>query len=117
MLIEAANEVIEAGGSLRQMRFYGQEVQLTTSAIARMNLFVHDIEDVVILRGDTLRDPKFLDERGRLQQFDVVIANPPFSLKNWGHEVWKQDPWGRASCGLPPPTAAISRGSSTWSRR
>ena len=106
MLIEAANEVIEAGGSLRQMRFYGQEVQLTTSAIARMNLFVHDIEDVTILRGDTLREPKFLDERGRLQHFDVVIANPPFSLKNWGHEVWKSDPWGRAACGLPPASTA-----------
>ncbi len=84
MLVEAANEVMEAGGSLRQMRFYGQEVNLTTAAIARMNLFLHDIEDVVIRRGDTLRDPKFLDERGQLQRFDVVIANPPFSLKNWG---------------------------------
>jgi type I restriction enzyme M protein len=110
MLVEAANEVIEAGGSLAQMRFYGQEVNLTTSAIARMNLFVHDIEDVVIRRGDTLRDPKFLDARGRLQQFDVVITNPPFSLKNWGHEVWRQDPWRRAACGLPP----ASNGDFAW---
>lgn len=110
MLIEAANEVVEAGGSLRQMRFYGQEVQLTTSAIARMNLFVHEIEDVVILRGDTLREPKFLDERGRLSRFDVVIANPPFSLKNWGVETWRQDPWGRAACGLPP----ASTGDFAW---
>jgi len=102
MLVEAANEVLEAGGSLRQMRFYGQEVNLTTSAIARMNLFLHDIEDVVVRRGDTLRDPKFLDERGRLQRFDIVITNPPFSLKNWGGEVWAHDPWGRAACGLPP---------------
>ena len=102
MLVEAANEVLEAGGSVRQMRFYGQEVNLTTSAIARMNLFLHDIEDVVIRRGDTLRDPKFLDERGRLQRFDVVITNPPFSLKNWGAEVWAHDPWGRAACGQPP---------------
>lgn len=106
MLVEAANEVTEAGGSLRQMRFYGQEVNLTTSAIARMNLFLHDIEDVVIRRGDTLRDPKFLDERGRLQRFDIVIANPPFSLKNWGVETWRQDPWGRAACGLPPTNTA-----------
>ena len=102
MLVEAANEVLESGGSLRQMRFYGQEVNLTTAAIARMNLFLHDIEDVVIRRGDTLRDPKFLDERGHLQRFDVVITNPPFSLKNWGAEVWSHDPWGRAACGVPP---------------
>ena len=102
MLVEAANEVVEAGGSVARMRFYGQEVNLTTSAIARMNLFLHDIEDAVVRRGDTLRDPRFLDERGRLQRFDVVITNPPFSLKNWGADTWAHDPWSRASCGLPP---------------
>ena len=94
MLVEAANEVLESGGSLRQMRFYGQEVNLTTAAIARMNLFLHDVEDVVIRRGDTLRDPKFLDERGRLQRFDVVITNPPFSLKNWGARGLEPRPVG-----------------------
>jgi len=102
MLVEAGNEVIEAGGSLRQMRFYAQEVNLTTAAIARMNLYLHDIEDAKVLRGDTLRDPKFRDAKGRLERFDVVIANPPFSLKNWGADTWASDPWGRASCGVPP---------------
>ncbi|MCI0583013.1 MAG: type I restriction-modification system subunit M [Chloroflexi bacterium] len=102
MLVEAANEVIEAGGSVRQMRFYGQEVNLTTSAIARMNLYLHDIEDAQIRRGDTLRDPRFLDAAGRLERFDIVIANPPFSLKNWGADVWARDPWSRAACGVPP---------------
>jgi type I restriction enzyme M protein len=102
MLVEAANEVMEATGSVRQMRFFGQEVNLTTQAIARMNLFLHDIEDAEVMRGDTLRDPKFRDARGRLQRFDVVIANPPFSLKNWGGDVWSSDPWGRAFCGVPP---------------
>jgi type I restriction enzyme M protein len=102
MLVEAANEVVESAGSVRQMRFYGQEVNLTTSAIARMNLYLHDIEDARIRRGDTLRDPKFLDASGRLDRFDIVIANPPFSLKNWGAEVWARDPWSRAGCGVPP---------------
>jgi type I restriction enzyme M protein len=102
MLVEAANEVLEAGGSLAQMRFYGQEIQLTTAAIARMNLYLHDVEDAKVLRGDTFREPKFRDERGRLERFDIVIANPPFSLKNWGAEVWTNDPWGRAFCGVPP---------------
>lgn len=105
MLVEAANEVVEAGGSLSQMRFFGQEVNLTTSAIARMNLFVHDIEDVTVLRGDTLREPKFLDDRGGLRRFNVVIANPPFSLKNWGQDTWARDPWSRARCGLPPASS------------
>jgi len=102
MLVEAANEVIEAGGSVRQMRFYGQEVNLTTAAIARMNLYLHDIEDARVVRGDTLRQPKFLDEKGRLEKFDIVIANPPFSLKNWGADTWVSDAWGRALCGVPP---------------
>jgi type I restriction enzyme M protein len=102
MLVEAANEVREAGRSLAQMRFYGQEINLTTAAIARMNLYLHDVEDAKVLRGDSLRDPKFRDEHGRLDRFDVVIANPPFSLKNWGAERWSSDPWGRPICGLPP---------------
>ena len=102
MLVEAANEVLEAGGSLRQMRFFAQEVSPTTTAIARMNLYLHDIEDARVLRGDTLRDPKFRDAKGHLERFDVVIANPPFSLKNWGADTWASDPWGRASCGVPP---------------
>jgi type I restriction enzyme M protein len=102
MLVEAVNEMLEAGGSIAQLRLFGQEVSLTTAAIARMNLYLHDIEDVRILRGDTLRDPKFRDDAGRLARFDVVIANPPFSLKNWGAGVWKTDPWGRAVHGLPP---------------
>ncbi|MGQ0825119.1 MAG: type I restriction-modification system subunit M [Actinomycetota bacterium] len=102
MLVEAVNEVVESGGAVHTLRLYGQEVSLTTSAIARMNLYLHDIEDARILRGDTLRDPKFRDNRGRLGRFDVVITNPPFSLKNWGAEVWTSDPWSRPSCGLPP---------------
>jgi len=102
MLIEAANEVISSGGSVAQMRFYGQEINQTSAAIGRMNLFIHDVEDAQILRGDTLRDPKFVDSAGKLNQFDVVVANPPFSLKDWGADTWATDPHRRAVGGVPP---------------
>jgi type I restriction enzyme M protein len=102
MLVEAVNEVRATGGDPRTLRLYGQEVNLTTAAIARMNLYMHDIEDFQIKRGDTLREPKFLNKNGQLERFDVVIANPPFSLKNWGAETWVNDPWMRPVFGAPP---------------
>ena len=105
MLVETINEVRESGGDTRTLRLYGQEVNLTTAAIARMNLFLHDLEDFRIVRGDTLRDPRFL-ERSGLRKFDVVVANPPFSLKNWGADTWADDPYGRAFCGVPPAGTA-----------
>lgn len=100
MLVEAINLVKTAGGETRNLHLYGQEINLTTSSIARMNLFLHDIQDYEIARGDVLRDPKLRDEDGKLRTFDVVIANPPFSLENWGAEKWAADP--RAFCGVPP---------------
>lgn len=104
MLVETINTVRDHGGDTRTLRLYGQEVNLTTSAIARMNLFLHDIEDFKIVRGDTLRSPGLRDTNGRISEFDCVIANPPFSLKNWGHDVWAADP--RSFCGVPPATNA-----------
>lgn len=101
MLVETINAVRSAGGDTRTLRLYGQEVNLTTSAIARMNLFLHDLEDFRIARGDTFRDPKFL-AGDDLERFDVVIANPPFSLQNWGADGWATDPWRRAVGGVPP---------------
>lgn len=102
MLVEAVNDVQEMGGDTRTLRLYGQEVNLTTAAIARMNLFMHDIEDFKVVRGDTLRDPKFQTDQGALARFDVVLANPPFSLKTWGAEAWARDPYKRSFCGVPP---------------
>jgi type I restriction enzyme M protein len=104
MLVETIGEVREKGGDTRTLRLYGQEVNLTTSSIARMNLYLHDIEDFQILRGDTLRDPRFRDPDGAIAKFDVVIANPPFSLKNWGADTWVADP--RAMFGVPPASSA-----------
>lgn len=105
MLLGAIEHVQRAGGDTRTFfgKLYGQEKNLTTSSIARMNLVLHGIEDFQVVREDTLRSPAFTDSStGGLASFDCVIANPPFSLKEWGREVWEADPWGRASFGLPP---------------
>lgn len=104
MLVETINTVRDHGGDTRTLRLYGQEVNLTTSAIARMNLYLHDIQDFKIVRGDTLRSPGLRDPNGRISEFDCVIANPPFSLKDWGADVWAADP--RSFCGVPPATNA-----------
>jgi type I restriction enzyme M protein len=104
MLVEIGNVVREHGGDARTLKLSGQEVSLTTAAIARMNLFLHDIEDFRIRRGDTLRDPKFKEADGQLERFDLVIANPPFSLNPWGQEGWANDLYGRSRYGVPPAT-------------
>ncbi|ELE2042654.1 SAM-dependent DNA methyltransferase [Vibrio vulnificus] len=103
MLLETIHHVKESGGDPRLLKIKGQEKNLTTEAIARMNLFLHGQEDFEIIRGDTLRDPKFL-KNDQLENFDCVIANPPFSLKEWGYDYWTSDPYGRASFGLAPKT-------------
>lgn len=100
MLVATINQLRDSRMDHRTLRLYGQEINLTTSAIARMNLFLHEIEDFDIKRGDTLRAPAFKDTRGAVRTFDVVIANPPFSLTNWGADRWAADP--RAICGVPP---------------
>lgn len=105
MLLGAIQHVASRGGDPRTFygKIFGQEKNLTTSAIARMNLVLHGIEDFEIAREDTLRSPAFTDpSTGGLATFDCVIANPPFSLKEWGRELWENDPWGRASYGIPP---------------
>lgn len=102
MLIEAATEVKQSGGKVQGMRFYGQEVNQTSAAIGRMNLFIHEVEDAEIRREDTLMQPKFVDAKGKLITFDLVVANPPFSLKDWGADKWANDPHKRAIGGVPP---------------
>ena len=101
MLLETVLHVREQGGDPRLLTLKGQEKNLTTEAIARMNLYLHGMEDFEIRRGDTLRDPKFLT-LDHLEQFDCVIANPPFSLKEWGHDKWSSDPFNRHTFGLAP---------------
>ncbi len=100
MLIEVVQHVKGEGGRVQLLwgKVFGQEKNLTTAGIARMNLFLHGVEDFEIVRGDTLRDPAFFvgDE---LATFDCVIANPPFSLEKWGEEVWGSDRFGRNFAG------------------
>lgn len=100
MLLETIHHVREAGDDPRQLTIRGQEKNLTTEGIARMNLLLHGLEDFDIARGDTLRSPAF-HTGDRLEQFECVIANPPFSLKKWGREGWLSDSYGRNQFGLP----------------
>lgn len=85
----------------RAVKLFGQERNLMTSSIARMNCFLHGVEDFQIIRGDTLADPKFVSG-DRLQQFDVCLANPPYSIKQWDRDAFASDPWGRNIYGTPP---------------
>ena len=104
-LLRAVEYLKEKGKNWRSLSLYGQEMNLNTWAICEMNLFLHDVDDAVILRGDTLRNPRHLVAEGAktLRTFDRVLANPPFSLKSWGHELWsKGDPFGRDKYGCPP---------------
>lgn len=101
MLIEAVHHT--KNSKLSFGRIFGQEQNPMNAAIAKMNLSLHGASDFVIMQGDTLREPKIL-QGGKLATFDCVIANPPFSLDKWGAEIWLNDPHGRNTLGVPPPT-------------
>jgi type I restriction enzyme M protein len=111
MLLEAVHHVRENHGDDRTLwgKLFAQEKNLTTAAIARINLFLHGASDFQVVRGDTLRQPAFFSG-DNLATFDCVIANPPFSLKNWGEEVWTSDPYGRNFAGMPP----VKSGDYAW---
>lgn len=99
MLLGAVEHVCAKGGDPRAFfgKLYGQEKNLTTASVVRMNLLLHGMEDFIVERGDTLRNPVFTDpSTGGIATFDCVIANPPFSLEQWGREIWESDPWGRS---------------------
>jgi len=105
MLLNAVMDLKSNHKEWRTVRLFGQEVNLLTSAIARMNMFLHDIEEFDIQRGDTLADPKFL-EFDRLKQFDVIFANPPYSIKKWNKTQFSSDPFNRNEFGVPPQGCA-----------
>ncbi|MYA60514.1 MAG: SAM-dependent DNA methyltransferase [Chloroflexi bacterium] len=101
MLISCLAEVQRRGGETRTMGLFGQELITITAAIARMNLVIHGVADFHIASGNTLAAPAFVvgDE---LRIFDVVLANPPYSIKKWNRAAWMQDAWGRNFLGTPP---------------
>lgn len=101
MLLSCMTHLRRQGQEWRNVKLYGQERNLMTSSIARMNCFLHGIEDFYIVRGDTLSEPKFV-EGDRLMRFDMVLANPPYSIKQWDRESFAADPWGRNLYGTPP---------------
>ena len=85
----------------REIKAYGQEQNALTSSVARMNLFLHGVEEFRIINDDTLLRPGFL-EAGKLKTFDVMLANPPYSIKQWNRDLFAHDPFGRNFLGLPP---------------
>jgi type I restriction enzyme M protein len=101
MLIQSVDYIKSKGGNPRNLTLHGQERNLNTWAICKMNLLLHGLSDHRIEKGDTIREPKLLEE-GELILYDRVIANPPFSLSNWGREEAESDEYGRFRFGIPP---------------
>ena len=101
MLIESAHHIKESRGNQHNISLFGQEKNMGTWGICKMNMLLHGFSDADIRKGDTIRDPKLLVD-GQLMLFDRVIANPPFSLDKWGVEVAQNDGFGRFTYGVPP---------------
>ncbi|WP_163527846.1 type I restriction-modification system subunit M [Halobacillus ihumii] len=105
MLVQSVDYIKSHGGDPRNLSLHGQERNLNTWSICKMNLLLHGLSDHRIERGDTIREPKLTGEGKELLLYDRVIANPPFSLKNWGSEEAEADEYGRFRFGLPPKNA------------
>lgn len=105
LLLNCALHLKEEGKEYRTLKLYGQEINLLTSAIARMNMFLHGIEEFSVVRGDTLAQPAFI-EHDALKTFNVILANPPYSIKSWDRKGFESDPHGRNIWGTPPQGCA-----------
>jgi len=101
MLVTTRNYLTQHGENPSNLSLYGQEMNLNTWAICKMNMFLHGVFNADIRQGDTLGDPKHV-QQGELMVYDRVIANPPFSLKKWGKDQAEHDPYGRFPYGTPP---------------
>ena len=105
MLISSVAHLRSQGQEWRNVSLFGQEINALTSAIAKMNLFLHGIEDFSIVNGDTLAAPAFID-KGKLKRFDIVLANPPYSISTWNRSAFESDKYGRNAFGVPPQSRA-----------
>lgn len=105
LLLNCALHLKDEGKEYRTLKLYGQEINLLTSAIARMNMFMHGIEEFEIVRGDTLANPGLI-ENGELKKFNVILANPPYSIKSWDRKAFENDAYGRNLWGTPPQGCA-----------
>ncbi|OQK17259.1 DNA methyltransferase [Methyloprofundus sedimenti] len=105
LLLNCALHLKDEGKEYRTLKLYGQEINLLTSAIARMNMFMHGIEEFSIIRGDTLANPGLL-ENDQLKTFNVILANPPYSIKAWDRKAFESDAYGRNLWGTPPQGCA-----------
>lgn len=102
LLLKCANQVRKAHDGSKNFALFGQEAIGSTWALAKMNMFLHGIDNHKLEWGDTIRNPKLLQDNGTLKHFDVVVANPPFSLEKWGHGEAESDPHARFWRGIPP---------------
>jgi len=102
MLIQSFYHLQEKGQNPKNISLFGQERNIGTWAICKMNMLLHGLSNPRLEKGDTLRAPKLLERDGSLMAFDIVIANPPFSLKNWGYEEAQHDSYRRFRYGIPP---------------
>lgn len=103
LLMKLGRNIRERFGS-KKYALYGQEAIGSTWSLAKMNMFLHSEDNHKIEWGDTIRNPKLLDADGNLKLFDIVVANPPFSLDKWGHDDAEHDKYGRFRRGIPPKT-------------
>jgi type I restriction enzyme M protein len=111
LLLQCIRHVKKHGGDVRQLQLHGQESNVTTYNISRINMILHGIPVWEHKQGDSLRDPRHLTAENRLKQFDRIIMNPPFSLEDWGHDtVAAGDKFGRLGFGMPP----ASNGDWAW---
>lgn len=101
MLIQSIEYIRKNNGNEKNVSLFGQEINLSTWAICKMNMIFHNALGADIRKGDTIRDPRHIDG-GTIMTFDKVLANPPFSLKNWGREEATDDHYNRFVHGIPP---------------